>query len=621
MQSGLAPKKTRHTMSKKIKRQAEITRKTALDDRTSIRLDDGETLEVRRFFPAGKGDTLVFTDNETYVRTKKNDELVPVGSTWNYKTELRIKNIRIPVEFKEIETSAELAHFEQLRGFHYRGGGGAGRSLPIIAKSSLWDLPEVLGFVEVSSSMIAQSARKRFFDAPYEVDGEVLWVNWDRVATKEYSNIVCRISRFVIHPEIRGLGLAKLFADAAAKFSAARYHFGGLRPHFVEITADMLRFYPFLKGTDFSFMGETEGNAHRLTKDMTYLVTKALSHGGEKAMPQGGGGIMTLQRGYARQIVKYIEESEKTLEEVINNLRYEPSELDQSAWEALHKLNRRPKPTYILGLRTDAKEYVKKREQSLFKCVENKQRTQPPITDKWTLDSVSIRASASIAQSKEGRILQDTFGFVGSRISTPVLSEISFTINSGEVTLVCGASGSGKTLLLNIIAQLLTDSEWPRTHTSTATEIDGVEFKGSTNHTARLSQLHTDLDLSRTPLDYIGDADLSDFLEITASCGLAEPQLLVRPVGSLSSGQTYRLLVALAFLEKPQVVVIDNFCESLDRYTMIAVCRGVERLARRLSIAVIVASAAYERLARVLVARQTLLLRRGHKPLLKRKRK
>ena len=78
----------------------------------------------------------------------------------------------------------------------------------------------------------------------------------------------------------------------------------------------MLRFYPFIDEA-FSSMGDTEGNQHRLTRDMQYLLKKSLSVEGTKGMPQGGGGIMTLQRGYASQLLKYLNGNAKSLPEVI----------------------------------------------------------------------------------------------------------------------------------------------------------------------------------------------------------------------------------------------------------------------------------------------------------------
>ena len=72
--------------------------------------------------------------------------------------------------------------------------------------------------------------------------------------------------------------------------------------------------------------------------------------------------------------------------------------------------------------------------------------------------------------------------------------------------------------------------------------------------------------------------------------------------------------MALAFLRDPEVIVIDNFLEPLDKYTVAAVWRGIENLARDRNVAVVAATAAYDRLVHI-TPYQTILLRRGYKPL------
>ena len=334
-----------------------------ISDRKSLRFktSDGRSFRARRYLPLGKGDCIFLGDDELRVLVKRDNCWIDIFDPWENKTDLEIFGKIIPIRFKEIETEEEIEHFSLLQDLHYRGGGGAGRAVPIIAKSSVWDLPSVLGFIEISSSMIANSARKRFFDFPYKEDSEFLWREWDRVAARKYSNIICRISRFVIHPELRGIGLAKSFTKAALLYARDRWHFGGFRPRFLEITADMLRYYRFLS-RQFVFIGETEGNAHRVQKDMKYLVRRALA---VKGMPQGGGGIMTLQRSYAKSLLKYSESISTALPDIINSLKFDPSRLDQETWEALHRLNRRPKPVYVAGISQKPREYLSVRAKSL----------------------------------------------------------------------------------------------------------------------------------------------------------------------------------------------------------------------------------------------------------------
>ena len=585
----------------------EVSSRTSIGHRARFTLDDGTKIESRRFTPLGKGDCVRVHNGAISVLVRRDEHWIDITKVWTRNITTSLFGEKAVITFKEIESEEELNHFSTLQSLHYRGAGGAGRTVPLIARSNVWDLPAVLGFIELSSSMIANSARKRFLDFPYHENTKLLWKSWNSKTAQEYSNLVCRISRFVIHPEIRGLGLAKLFTDAAKCYVTERWHFGGYQPRFLEITADMLRYYPFL-GNDFLFVGETEGNEHRIQKDMQYLVRKALGGNGRKGMPQGGGGIMTLQRGYASALLDYTDTYGKTLPDVIHSLRFDASVLDQKSWEALYKLNRRPKPCYIAGLTRSAVQFAKVRAATLRKPQRPVVISRNPRKDRWLVRNVSIAVSATISQTKEARTLQDSFGFVGSKLEVTILRETSFFIRRSELLMVCGASGSGKSLLLECLRDLASSEQEIRNKSISPSSI--VSLSGSLTPKANVTTL-VDLPKAVAPLDLKGRVPLEEFLSATAEIGLAEPQLFVRPTETLSSGQKYRLQVALSILEKPDVLVIDNFCESLDRFTVQAVCKGIRRLARRYGIGIVVATASYERIRKVLNAESLLLLRRG----------
>ncbi|GEM_PF-1627252 len=569
-------------------------------------LANGNSISARRYIPLGAKNIVRQNADCVEVLAERDNCWVTVSPSWEKLASINLGTIPLKLRFKEIENEEELSLFESLRGFHYRGGGGAGRSVPIICCVEAPDLPRVIGFVELTSSMIANSARASFFSLPYREQSGLHWKTWDRVASRNYSNLICRIARFVIHPELRGLGLATHFLDAARSFAAERWHYGGFKARFLEITADMLRFYPFLD-PNFVCMGETEGNEHRVSKDMKYLVKKALGPEGAKAMPQGGGGVMTMQRAYATKLLAHMAEADCSLDEAVSALQFDPGKLDQGAWEALHKLNRKPKPCYIAGLTSDAKEYLERCASRSMKRVVNvanrKKANASRRQQTWRFVDLSAVARSPISQSTKGRILQDTFGFVGSDLEAAVFGPQDVEIAAGETLLVCGASGSGKSVFLDAIESTFTEAV-------DAGSESGPTLAGEVSAPARVSRFR-DLDAALTSLDYVEQSDLATFLSVAARCGLAEPQLLVRPISTLSSGQAYRLQLALAILEEPDILLIDNFCEPLDRFSARAVCKGLESLTKEFAIATIAATASYDRLEEIFSPDATLMLRRG----------
>src|SRR5690606_32972086 len=152
-----------------------------------------------------------------------------------------------------------------------------------------------------------------------------------------------------------------------------------------------------------------------------------------------------------------------------------------------------------------------------------------------------------------------------------------------EVTLLCGASGSGKSMLVKAISALFANRSPSTSLAVEATDQCVVEVRGAVGQVARVVALE-ELPRAAIPLELKGRASLEDFLQVAARCGLAEPQLFVRPIGSLSSGQRYRLKVALGFLKDPEILMIDNFCENLDIYTTVAVVKGITQLANELNV-------------------------------------
>ena len=454
-----------------------------------LKLSNDDTMVCRRYIPIGKSDRLCEKQDNLFVLAGFDNIWIEVGQPWTKKTTWNVGDVQHEVMFKEIESEEEFKLFDSLRDFHYRGGGGIGRVVPLIAVSSTWDLPYVLGFIEISSSMIANTARRQFFDHPYREPSGLGWLKWDRAATKKYSNTIARISRFVIHPEVRGLGLARLFLMAAINYATERWHYGGYRPRFLEITADMLRFYKFV-GNEFVYLGDTEGNEHRLAKDMSYLVKNALSGEGIKAMPQGGGGIMTLQRKYASRLLAYMDSSNKSLRDAIEYLQFSPEHLDQKTWEALYKLNRKPKPCYMAGLTCEAKQYLERRSHMLNKFSTNQFLKSRTTSKTFSLKDVVVSAHAKLDQSRDGRRIQDAFGFVGTSLNTHVVESTSFELESGSVTMVCGASGSGKTLLGNAIRILSDANQQESNFNHSDGELD-YEISGTLEPKGRTVEMQT----------------------------------------------------------------------------------------------------------------------------------
>jgi ABC-2 type transport system ATP-binding protein len=141
------------------------------------------------------------------------------------------------------------------------------------------------------------------------------------------------------------------------------------------------------------------------------------------------------------------------------------------------------------------------------------------------------------------------------------LDDVSLTIDSGRIVGLLGPNGAGKTTLLSLIQGL-------RRPTSGTVKLLGgspSDYRTRTGlgSTPQETALPPTLKVGEV-IDYVGahfenpvtKADLAE------EFGLAE--LLRRQTGALSGGQKRRLSVALAFVGRPRLVLLDEPTTGLD---------------------------------------------------------
>ncbi len=159
---------------------------------------------------------------------------------------------------------------------------------------------------------------------------------------------------------------------------------------------------------------------------------------------------------------------------------------------------------------------------------------------------------------------------------TPILSNLSFSVHPGEKAAIMGASGRGKTTLVNLLLRYLTPTE-------------GVILMGGRDISAiplplylySISYVRQQSYIFKMPLkDNIsfgwGDVPMDKVLEAVRLVRLESlvqtlPEGLDTVVGedgfNLSGGQAQRLALARALIREPQVLVLDEFTSSLDPET------------------------------------------------------
>ena len=167
-----------------------------------------------------------------------------------------------------------------------------------------------------------------------------------------------------------------------------------------------------------------------------------------------------------------------------------------------------------------------------------------------------------------------SFNYPGS--SSYSLQNISFKANKGDVIAIVGATGSGKSTLVNLITRFYDVSEGEIL-------VDNINVKDYTQKELRnkvaICLQKAEL-FSGTIKDNIkwGKEDASDE-EVDEACSIAQAKefILSKEKGydeyveekgtSLSGGQKQRLSIARAIIKKPEILIFDDSTSALDLVT------------------------------------------------------
>jgi ATP-binding cassette subfamily B protein len=178
-----------------------------------------------------------------------------------------------------------------------------------------------------------------------------------------------------------------------------------------------------------------------------------------------------------------------------------------------------------------------------------------------------------------------TFRYFGS--GDPVLNDVSFETQPGQMIALLGGTGSGKTTIINLIPRFYDTSEG-------AALIDGHDVRDVTLDSLR-SQIgivlqETNL-FSGTIRDNIafGRPEASDDDVIAAARAAAAHDFIMSfpegydtPVGergtTLSGGQKQRIAIARALLLNPRLLILDDSTSSVDLQTEAHIQKALDEL-------------------------------------------
>jgi peptide/nickel transport system ATP-binding protein len=182
--------------------------------------------------------------------------------------------------------------------------------------------------------------------------------------------------------------------------------------------------------------------------------------------------------------------------------------------------------------------------------------------------------------------------------ATPIIKQVSFSVDAGEILGLVGASGSGKSMTANAIMQLLPPAAVARG----VVELRGVPLSGRTEAYLRtvrgrdVGMIFQEPMSALNPLMRIGD-QVSETVRLHRGASRAEAQAAARAAldqaglsgeagayhrlpYELSGGQRQRVAIAMAIVMQPSLLIADEPTTALDVITQAQVLHLLRDLAR-----------------------------------------
>lgn len=546
------------------------------------------TVQLHRFALVGKNDELHFSGlnhRKMWLEgAEDRNQQIPLLPSYGATRKVLIGAKEFRLRFSEVDNPEKLHAYESLERFHYRSSPslieqddltdkGGSRKAVLMASLEIGNRTEHVGYIELGMPLMMVAPRHRAFARPFKhTKRDIAWATWNQHSLRQNLNLIVRIARVVTHPTFRGIGLARELVSVAEDFAKKRWHIKRRSPIFIEISAEMLNYFDFVSGSGYVYCGHTEGNVRRLAKDM-----KAMSKGQKITS-----GIMTLQKKYFDNLRAFAEQQNLSVDEAIRVVgkiaeNDDPlSAIPSESYMILRKLFRMPRPYFLKGLDADAKRYLRD------VAVENpNKREHAPRKHSASIkiEGLKVTAEIDLPLSKNVKAITNAFGLEGRRIRQVLLDIPNFSANSGNVYLFTGASGTGKSIFLDVLASR--DHPLPPNIEMTYEECVLPE-----------SLVFPEMDPNSVVIDHFANKyGMRVGLETLAKVGLSEAVPLVKPYWMLSKGQKYRVRLADLICRNKPLWVLDEFGSDLDPITASVVASQLRKIVGKLGVIAFVAAA------------------------------
>ncbi|GAB6905203.1 ABC transporter related [Desulfosarcina cetonica] len=183
--------------------------------------------------------------------------------------------------------------------------------------------------------------------------------------------------------------------------------------------------------------------------------------------------------------------------------------------------------------------------------------------------------------------------------NTPVLRDLTFSVEPGDVFVIIGPNGTGKTTLLKVLAGLLPPSRGEIL--LSGHPLERIKQRQLSRQLAYVAQTIADdcpftvrelVLMGRAPylgvLGIEGQADIAIASQAIEFTGLSH--LATRPVSHLSGGERQRAQIARAICQQPDLILLDEPTAALDLAHQVRVMELLVSLSRTQDTTVVMVS-------------------------------
>lgn len=161
----------------------------------------------------------------------------------------------------------------------------------------------------------------------------------------------------------------------------------------------------------------------------------------------------------------------------------------------------------------------------------------------------------------------------------PVLKDVSFSLNKGDIITLLGPNGAGKSTIVRVVLGLLTPTSGKIERASSL----------SIGYVPQKLHLDTTLPLTVKRFLMLKPGVRKDQL-LPALERVKATHLLSQPMQKLSGGENQRVLLARALLNKPDLLVLDEPAQGVDINGQVALYDLINQLRNELGCAVLMVS-------------------------------